>query len=404
MLIYAINRPCYNCHGMTTRLPRSHVVYTIAVIGFIFTLHVAIPIYSNSSFLSLFADERTIGFIYMAGSALTILAFLLAPSVIRRLGNYTTAIILVCLEIALYYGMITATSPVVLSALFIAQSAVSSLIGLCLDIFLEVYTDSYSAGQVRGLYTATLNASWVVAPLIGSLLIGANNDFRNTYVAALAMLFPLLYLLYRNLPNFEDPNYYHLSPWQLVKHISSNRSWIKLFAANLILQSFYSWMVVYSPLYLNRNLGFGWEEIGIILVVMLLPFPLIQYPLGKMADNKYGESEIMAIGFAIMGLSTIFLSFITIRSVAVWAILLFVTRIGAAASEIMMETYFFKTVSARDSAVLGSFRITRPLSYFVAPLVMTLGLLFTTNQWMFAVVGLLTLIGIYPALTIRDTR
>jgi len=385
-------------------LSKTHAVYTIAVIGFIYTLHLVIPMYSNSSYLSLFASEQLVGYIYMLSSAVTVLGFLIAPSFIRRYGNYTTAVILVCIQAALFYGLVTATSPVWIAVLFVLQSAVVSLIGLTLDIFLEVYTDGTKVGTIRGFYSATLNASWVIAPLIGSMLINGTANYHNTYVAGLAMLFPLLYLIYKNFPRFRDPNYIHLSPHQLIKHVSSNRNWTRLFFANIILQTFYSWMTIYSPIYLNKFVGFSWESIGIILVVMLLPFPLIQYPLGRLADRKYGEKEIMALGFLLMGLSTIALSFLTLSSVFVWAIALFVTRVGAAAVEVMMETYFFKTVSPRDSAVLGSFRITRPLSYFFAPILMSIGLLFTTHQYVFILVGAMVLLGLYPALTIRDTK
>lgn len=384
-------------------LPKSHTVYTIAVIGFIYALHLVIPMYSNSSFLSLFSDETTVGYIYMASSALSILTYLVAPAIIRKLGNYTTALWLVVLQIALFYGLVKSQSALTLEVLFILQNAVISFIGLTLDIFLEVYTDGAKVGTVRGLYTATLNAAWIVAPLIGSMLISNSGDFRNTYFASLTMLFPLLYLIYRNFPRFKDPNYTHLSPWQLTKHISHNRNWVRLFVANIILQVFYAWMTIYCPIYLNKVIGFNWEEIGVIITVMLLPFLLIQYPLGILADKKYGEKEIMTIGFVIMGISTIFLSFITVASVAIWALALFITRIGAAASEIMMETYFFKTVSPRDSAALGVFRITRPLSTFIAPIVTMIGLLFTTNAYLFAIIGVITLFAIYPASTIRDT-
>ncbi|MGC9605745.1 MAG: MFS transporter [Minisyncoccia bacterium] len=384
--------------------PRSHMVYTIAVIGFIYTLNLVIPMYSNSSFLSLFADEQTLGFIYMAGAAVSVLGLLLAPAVIRRLGNYTTALWLVIIQIALFWGLVGASSPSLLAFIFILQTAVATVIGLSLDIFLEVYTGGQSVGAVRGLYNATLNASWVVAPLIGSMLINGTGSFRNTYVAGLAMLFPLAYLIYRNFPRFKDPNYMHLSPWQLWKHVSANVSWVRLFFASVILQVFYAWMTVYSPLYLNKTMGFGWEEIGIILVVMLLPFPLIQYPLGKLSDKRYGEKKIMATGFGLMGLSTMVLAFITAHSVLVWAAALFVTRIGAAAAEVMMESYFFKTVSPRDSAALGMFRITRPISYFIAPLVTGFGLLFVPNAYLFTVIGAISLLALWPALTIRDTN
>lgn len=390
---------------MSTRsIPRSHTVYTIAVIGFIFTLHMVLPMYSNSSFLSLFADERTLGFIYMAGAAVAILGFLLAPPLIRRFGNYATSMTLVCIQIVIFYGLVTSSSPAVIAGLFILQSAITSLIGLTMDIFLEVYTDGRNVGSVRGFYTTTLNASWLIGPLIGSMLINGSENYRDTYVAALAMLFPLLYLIHKNFPKFKDPNYFHISPLHLVKHISSNRNWSKLFFANIILQTFYAWMVIYSPIYLHKTIGFSWDEIAIIITIMLIPFVVFQYPLGKLADKKYGEKEIMAIGFAVMGIATIVLSLITTKSLALWAFALFMTRVGAASVEIMIETYFFKTVSVRDTAVLGSFRITRPVSNFIAPLITGAGLLVTTHQYLFVIVGMIALVGLIPALTIRDTK
>ena len=389
---------------MSNRLiSKTHVIYTIAIIGFIYTLHLVIPMYSNSSFLSLFTDEQTVGYIFMTGAALSILGFLFMPSVIRRMGNYSASFLLVCIQIALFYGLVTATSPTSIVILFILQTAVVSLMSLTLDIFLEVYTDAQKIGATRGLYNATLNVSWVIAPLIGTMLIDGGDNYKNTYIAALAMLIPLAYLIYRNFPRFKDPNYIHLSPWQLIKHVSSNKNWGKLFFANMILQTFYSWMTIYCPIYLHQTIGFSWGEIGIILTIMLIPFVIIQYPLGKLADGKYGEKEIMMIGFVIMGLSTILLPLISSHSIVLWAIGLFMTRVGAAAAEIMIETYFFKTVSVRDSAALGVFRITRPISYFLSPLVTIIGLYFTTSGFLFAVIGAISLVALLPIASIRDT-
>ena len=384
-------------------IPKSHIIYTIAVIGFIYVLHEAIPIYSNSSFLSLFTDERTVGLIYMTGSAFAVFGFLFIPYVIKKLGNYTTSLWLVCIQIALFAGLISTNDINYIVPIFIAQTAVVALIGLTLDIFLETYTDGAKVGSIRGLYGAVLNASWVIAPLLGSMLINGNNNYHNTYVAGLAMLFPLLYLIYRNFPRFKDPHYDHPSPHQLLKHIIRDKNWVKLFSINIVLQTFYSWMTIYSTIYLNRIIGFGWEEIGVILFVMLMPFPLIQYPLGRISD-KLGEKRIMALGFTIMGIATAFLSLISIKSVIVWAIALFLTRIGAAAAEVMIETYFFKTVSAKDSSILGAFRITRPISYFIAPLVMGASLFFMTDKYVFIVVGAICILTVWPIMKMREIR
>jgi len=386
-------------------LGKSHAIYTIVVIGFIATVHSALPIYFNSSFLSIFASEKTVGLIYMLGSALTIFGFLFIPVLLRKAGNYLTALWLIVIQICLFYGLTVSTNPLTITAIFISQMMIIGLIGFCLDVFLQRYSNIHSVGFVRGLYLTTQNSAWVITPLIGTLIIGSSNDYRGVYVAALFMLFPLLYLVYKNFPRFKDPHYHHPSFLKSLTHAVSHKDHRKIFLANIILQTFYAWMIVYSPLYLHNVVGFNWSEIGIILTIMLLPFPLIQWPLGKIADKKYGEKEIMTIGFSLMGLSTIALALISSTNLWIWAFVLLLTRIGAASVEVMMETYFFKTVDQKDSSVLGFFRITRPISYFIAPMITGVTLLFTRDPSVtFVVLGLFCLTAMIPAWRLKDTN
>jgi MFS family permease len=386
-------------------LPRNHIIYTIAVMGFIYTIHLVLPMYSNSSFLSLFASQQTVGLIYMLGSAVTMLGLLFVPYFIRKVGNYVVCMWLILIQIVLFWGLIHAIDARSVAIFFVLETTVVALIGFCFDIFLEVYSTKASVGSIRGMYMTTLNSAWVIAPLIGSMIIDGANDYRSVYIAALFMLFPLFYLVYKNFPRFKDPHYQHPSIFQTFKHVLRHHNHSRLFFINIILQVFYAWMVVYSPIYLNTVIGLSWAEIGIILTIMLLPFPLIQYPLGKLADRKYGEKEIMILGFALLGLSTIALALITSNSVWIWALALFMTRVGAAAAEIMIETYFFKTVSPQDTGMLGFFRITRSISYFLAPLITGIVFLFTKDQsYLFITLGLICLLAIISIWGLKDTK
>lgn len=381
-----------------------HAIYTIAIIGFIFTLHLVIPAYSNSSFLNLFSNESIVGLIYMTGSVLSILGFILAPYFLRKIGNYASIVTLIVLEILLFYGLIYSIDPFVLSILFIIQSATSVLIGYCLDLFLETYTNHHKIGTTRGLYMTVLNLAWVLGPLVGSSLIGPELNYKNTFFASLALLFPLLYLVFKNFRHYEDPEYHHPSFWTLVKFFSKKKELLKLQYVNYILQIFYSWMVVYSPIYLAKFIGFNWSEIGLILVIMLLPFVLFEFPLGKLSDNRFGEKIIMGLGVLIMGISTIFLSMTTEKLIAVWAILFFITRTGASMIEIMIETYLFKVISIKDTEILSSFRIARPASLFFSSGIMIIGLNFLDFRFMFTVIGLLVLTAIIPVLSLKDIK
>ncbi|MDP3962477.1 MAG: MFS transporter [bacterium] len=384
---------------------QSHILYTIAVIGFIYALHLVLPLYSNSSFLSLFTSEKDVGIIYMIGSAATILGFLFTPFLIRRLGNYATTLWLIIIQASMLYGLATVVDARLIALFFVLQVAIVALIGFCLDIFLEVYSDTSHVGMIRGMYLTSINCAWIVGPLIGSMIIGEMNDYRSVYVASLFMLIPLFYLVFKNFPKFKDPHYRHPSLWKTIIRLVRNENHSRLFAINTILQVFYAWMVVYSPIYLHTVMGLSWSGIGIVLTVMLLPFPLLQLPLGKIADKKYGEKEIMVLGFALLGLSTIALAAIISSSVFVWALALFITRMGAASAEIMIETYFFKTVDQKDPNILGFFRITRSISYFIAPLITGFMLIYTEDQsYMFIVIGTLCLLAMIPAWKLKDTN
>jgi MFS family permease len=168
--------------------------------------------------------------------------------------------------------------------------------------------------------------------------------------------------------------------------------------------TFYGFMVIYTPLYLEKYIGFAWSEIGIIFTIMLLPFVIFELPVGELADDKYGEKEFMTIGFAIMGLFTLVISFITVKSFWLWAIILFITRIGASLVEVSTESYFFKKVNKKRTDVVSLFRISRPLALVIAPVIATVAFGFIPFKYIFIIVGSIMIVGTHYSLALRDTK
>lgn len=382
---------------------KSTALYTIGLVSFFLSLHVALPSYFNSSFLSQFTDEDNLSFIYIMQSIMTIIGLLSMHRILRKFGNYKTALVLIGLQILLFYGIINFKQGYILIPLLILAISLINLISFNLDIFLEKNSDIKHTGTIRGHYLTVSNSAWILGPLLAGMII-ADSGYKGVYITAFGLLFPVFYLIYRNFSKFKDPHYPKISLTKAIAVLLNDRDLSKLTFVNIVLQTFYSWMTIYTPIYLYKHIGFNWTEISIIFTIMLVPFVLIETPLGKLADKKYGEKEIMAIGYIIMGISTIILSFITVKSLALWAIVLFLTRIGAASAEAMIETYFFKKVDVKDSEILSMFRITRPLSFFIAPLITVTGLMFVTNAYLFAIIGSLCIVTIIPIALIRDTR
>lgn len=287
---------------------------------------------------------------------------------------------------------------------FIGMLVFASIMGLNIDTFLEDETATRNTGGTRGIFLTAVNAAWVISPLLTGLLLDGTTNYRLVYIGALVLTVPFAYLIRKNFANFKDPHYSHATVKATAHKVFHSRDLKKIFVANLILQSFYAWMVIYTPIYLYKYIGFGWDDIGLMFTIMLLPFILVDYPLGKLADKKYGETEIMSIGFVILGFSTIALAYINNNNIFLWTGILFLSRVGAASVEMMIETYFFKKVPEKDLDVLGFFRITRPAAYIIAPFIATLALGVMGHQAMFIILGVMCLCGLYFSLTIRDTN
>lgn len=385
---------------------KSRNLFPVYLFSFLFAFHSALPTYINSSFLNVFISERLLGVVYSIASAITILLFFLAPYILKKFGNYRVCLSLIILEIsALAVLTISQTSFWLLTS-FIISLITIPFIYLSLDVFLEGFSVNKETGRVRGIYLTLANLAWIFSPFISSMIL-TNGDYWKVYLTALIFLIPILFILLTNLKNFKDSKYEVTSFKNTSNKIWKDKNIKNIFLTNFLLHFFYSWMTIYTPLYLHKYVGFSWTDIGIIFGIMLLPFVFVQFPLGKIADEKYGEKEILSFGFIILAVSTIVLFFIPKdSSLWFWAIILFITRIGAGSIEVMSDTYFFKKVDSLDANIISFFRIARPLAYMLGPLIATvcLSLVGAEGGYLFLILGVIMFSGLWFSLRLKDTK
>ena len=137
---------------------------------------------------------------------------------------------------------------------------------------------------------------------------------------------------------------------------------------------------------------------------MLLPFVLVDYPLGKMSD-KIGEKKMLIWGFFIASFFTLLIPLISGKELWLWALILFGTRTGAGIIEIMSESYFFKIVNAENDSAISFFRNNYPLAYVLAPLLAIPTLLLVPSfSYLFYILGAILLIGLLISLRLQDVK
>lgn len=408
-----------------------HPIYSIYLLTFLSSVHYALVLYVNSSFLKKFMSPEGVGLLFTFGSLLSIFLLLKLSSILKLLGQFKTSLLIFFIDLLAVIVLASIDSPIIsyisenieilkkplttvsyylekfqfLSVIifFLAYYLSSISIRYLLDEYLEKFSKDETTGKTRGVFLTIMNLAIDVSPLVVGFLI-LENDYWKAYIASATLIVMAIFNIILGLNKIPDENYNTPPIQETFMSVWNNKDIFSIFMAGLLLEFFYSWMVIYTPIYLVEQIGFKWSETGIIFTIMLLPFVLFEYPLGKLADKKYGEKEILTLGFIIISLSTAVLTFITAKSIFIWATALFITRIGASAIEIMTETYFFKKIGAANSDILGFFRNSRPIAYVIGPAIATVVLSILDFKYIFFVLGCIMLVGIKYSTSITDTK
>jgi MFS family permease len=371
------------------------------------SLHWSVVTYVNSTFLEQFTSTEGVGTLYVMGSAITIVAFLFITQILGRLGNYQLTLGLAIAEIiALVVLFVTPYKNVVIPV-FVLHHAIVPLLLFNLDVFMEgiIGKRENGTGGKRGLLLTIMSIAGAVAPLLSGFLIGSGSPrFYLVYIASALFMLPFLYVIIKHFKSFEDPTYHHINVFASLRHFWKHKNLRFVFCAHFLLQLFFAWMVIYTPLYLASTIGFTWDQIGLIIFFGLLAYVILEYPIGEIADRYLGEKEMMATGFLIMSLATIWLGCITTAALVPWMVTMFLSRVGASLVETTSESYFFKHIKGSDADIIGFFRITRPLAYLIGALFASATLLSVSFGGLFIVLGLVMLLGIPAALMLEDTR
>ncbi len=382
---------------------RKSTLFILYILGFIFAFTSAIPAYVNSSFLKSITSEQAVGIIYTIGSIFTLIALISIPRLLKRFGSYKVTVFVAIAHFLNFLCLAFIQNIYLVLLCFVIFGAMATIIYFNFDVFIEHNSLDIKTGKIRSIYLTCINLAWLMSPWLAGVIVG-QSSYRYIYFVVALVMIPIILIVSSNLKDFKDPDYKTFNLFETFKDISINKNIRNIIISAFLLQLFYSWMIIYTPIYLNQYIGFDWGTIGIIFSIMLLPFVFIQIPLGYLADKVFGEKEMLSIGFVIMGVSTAIIPIIKDNNFMYWALILFVTRIGAAMVEIMNDTYFFKNVTDKNLNFINLYRATTPLAYIVAPLISTVLIFLMPMQNIFYVLGLLMVVGLRYSLAIKDTK
>jgi MFS family permease len=394
-------------HLFTNSGPGKQITFTLVyLVSIIFTFQTLITAYSASTYLEQFIDKGLVGLVFAAAALAAIFLNFIIPNILSAIGNIKT--LLLVMSILIVSSLITgaAINPLITIVAFIVYNAIYPQIYFSIDIFMETLSgdSETSTGSRRGLILAIMSVAAFMSPIAMGYIVGEDSDLSSVYYVSAAVGLLFIAVIIAKFRQFFDPPYEKIRVRDVIASSLKNKDLSTVMVAQFLLQFFFTWAIIYVPLYLFNNLNFSWPEISQIIAAGLFAYILFEYPIGIIADKKLGEKEMMAVGFMIMALSSAGIFYLTSPLVGAWMILMFVSRIGASLVEVTTESYFFKQVKGHDSNLISLFRLMRPLGNLIGALAGSLSLLFLPLNYIFIVLAFMMVAGMFITLRIKDTR
>lgn len=385
---------------LKTKIVESINAKTLRTLSVLIGFSQALVIYIAASYFQEMSGRDEVGIFYVATYLLFLIILLNLHKVVRRIGKTRILISVFVGQVLVLLGLIFITLAPLKLLLMVLFLLFDQVLLVNLDILLESCTKDGATGRTRGSHLTIMNIGFIVGPKISTMLLAS---FNFTAVFAVVLLFKLitLSLAYFRLGQINHCAIARESVGKLIKKALYNKDVRRIYYISYALESFYALMIMYSPIYLH-SIGLSLSEIGTIFTIMLIPFLFFEYPIGWLADKELGEKEMIIFFLSWIALTTAWVYTIDRPDVWLWALVLFCTRIGAAALEILRDSYFYKKIDGDDVDLIDFYRTARPVAYIVSAGFSVLVVEFYGIQEVFLLASIFLLSALWPAWALRD--
>jgi MFS family permease len=374
----------------------------ISFISFFSGFSQAVLFYVMSYYFELASGTENVGLFYTAAYLVVLFLLLNLHKLVRNLGksNVLYFSLLAKIIVVFFLTMIKPSFSGII--LMIGYIVFYSLEWTSIDVILESFSQDKLSGRIRGFHLTVFNLGFLLGPFLSTQIL---EQFNFEGVFFFIMIFNIVIFLaalvgLRNVNHRFDQK---LRTLDVIKKVFRMKDVLRIYYVSFVLEAFFALMVIYTPLYL-LDLGLRWEDIGIAFTIMLVPFVVLQYPAGVLADKRLGEKEMIIFSLIFMAASTIAIYFLKTSSVLIWGLALLATRIGAALIEILRDSYFYKKIDGHDVDLISFLRTSMPAGFIFSTALSTLIIYFFSIKIAFILVAAIVLSALYPAFRLNDNK
>ena len=371
-------------------------VRLISLTSFLYGFSLSLSIYILSLYYKEVVGEEKVGVFFLIEYIILLVLLLNLHHLIKKTSKSFATIFMMFARAILALGLyfFWTTPNVVGSFVLMSYIIFGSLASVSLDIMLESFSTDNMSGRIRGLYLTVVNAGFILGPYY-SMKIYSEHGFSAVFKAMFLVDLLIFFISYLGLRGVNHSHLRTNTILDVLKSVLAKKDIMRIYFISFVLDFFYATMIIYSLIYM-RDIGFSGDEISKIFTIMLLPFVLLQYPIGVLAD-KMNEKKMILLSLIIISYSTATIFFLDFKSFVLWTIILFATRVGAAMLEILRDSYFYKRIDGDDVGLIDFFRTTRSIGYIIFSVISLILLIFFPTKSVFLLLSLVAFLGTYAA-------
>lgn len=389
---------------MNTKQKKSRKrLYMLNLTTFLLGFQLSLALYVLSNFIQKRTGIENIGIFFLLAYGFSFYILIQLHHLVRKHGKSKMLMLFMGLKVVALMLMGIYDQSII-AVLFAIWSLIGgTLMWAGLDMMIENFSDDRVTGKIRGMHLTFMDTGFLFGPFLAAWTVD-NIGFGPVFMLAALITSIALFIVYKNFHKMKRRSKKRdLSVQLVIQKMLRRKDIMRVYYASLMLELFYCVMTIYTPLYL-LSIGLSWTEIGKIITVMLIPFVILQIPLGIMADKKTGEKEWLVVGFLIISVSTAAMSLFSAPVVYLWMFLLFLTRIGASIIQVMRDAYFYKKIGPQDIDLIDYFRTTKSIAYIMGTMFFSLFLVVLPLKMVFLMLAVLMFTALSPVLRLHDTK
>ncbi|MFA5777125.1 MAG: MFS transporter [Parcubacteria group bacterium] len=377
-------------------------VNLISFISFLMGFSGAMLIYVMAYYFKIASGSEDVGIFYFVSHIIVFIALLNLHKIIRSLGKSNVFYFSILGAIIVTVFLIFSEPSSLGIILLVLYIIFINLSWVALDVILESFSTDKMSGRIRGLHLTVINAGYLVGPFLSTRIL-QSFDFRGIFIFLLIFNSLVLVFSLVGLRNVNHRFNIRLGTVDLLKKVFKKKDILKVYYLSFSLDFFYALMVIYTSIYLLDQ-GISWDKIGIIFTIMLIPFVILQYPIGFLADKKMGEKELLITSLILIAVSTSAVYLTHSSKIWVWGAILLATRVGASMLEVLRDSYFYKKIDGHDVDLINFFRTSMPLGYIFATGISFPLLLFFPIKTVFILAAIAVVSALVPAFLLKDSK